>query len=51
MFASDALLSLTNLIVTLPNLQALLAHFAVIPGLQINPHKVLLQYGYAGGSL
>lgn len=39
MFADDALLTLTNPITTLPNLQALLTRFSTISGLRINPHK------------
>lgn len=39
MFADDALLTLTNPIVSLPNPQALLACFTAISRLQINPHK------------
>lgn len=39
MFLDDALLTLTNPIVSLPNLQALLTRFAAISGLQMNPHK------------
>lgn len=39
LFTNDALLTLTNPITTLPNLQNLLSRFAAISGLQINSHK------------
>lgn len=41
LFADDALLTLTNPITTLPNLNVLLSRFMVISGLQINPHKTI----------
>lgn len=39
MFVDDVLLTPTNPIVSLPNLQSLLTCFAASSGLQINPHK------------
>lgn len=41
MIADDAILTLTNPIVTLPNLQALLTCFAAISGLQLTHTKQL----------
>lgn len=39
LFADDALLTPTNPLTTLPNLQALLSRFSAFSGLHINPHK------------